>query len=184
MHRSWNPTSRMNTRLPPRLWMDAPILLAPASGKAESGKDMHLLCGSNGQSLVEFALVVPLLLLLLFGAIEIGRAAYYAIAVSNAARSAVQYGAQSPETAARDNDIKQAALGDAPFLNPDNVTIDNHIYECPDGSATSSSPPALTDCGGGRYISYLRVNTQMDLTPLIGFTGLPASFSLKGEAFM
>ena len=182
MHRSWNPTSRMNTRLPPRLWLDAPILLAPASGKAESGKNMHLLCGSNGQSLVEFALVVPLLLLLLIGAIEIGRAAYYSIAVTNAARSAVQYGAQSPVFAADNNGIKQAALDDAPMLNLADITLSNH-YECPDGSA-APSPPGPTDCGGGRFIPYLKVNTQMQLALLVGFPGLPQSFSLKGEAIM
>ena len=144
---------------------------------------MHLLCGSNGQSLVEFALVVPLMLLLLMGAIEIGRAAYFAIAVSNAARSAVQYGAQSPVTASDNPGIQQAALDDAPMLSPDNVTINNQIYECPDGSA-ASTPPLPTDCGGGRFVSYLKVNTQLQLMALVGFPGFPPSFSLNGEAIM
>ena len=186
MHRSWNKTSRMNTKLPPRLWLDASILLAPASKEAGAKKNVHLLCDSNGQSLVEFALVVPLLLLLLLGAIEIGRVAYYAIAVSNAARSAVQYGAQTPTTAGNIDNIVQAALDDARYLSPDNVTIDNKLFKCPDAdiSALSNTPP--TDCGadGTRYLSYLKVNTQMQLAPLIGFPGIPASFSLKGEAFM
>ena len=161
--------------------MDAPILLAPASGKAESGKNMHLLCGSNGQSLVEFALVLPLLLLLLIGAIEIGRAAFYSIAVTNAARSAVQYGAQSPVTANDNTGIKQAALNDAPMLSPADITMSKHC-ECPDGSAAPNCQ--ATDCSDGRFIPYLQVNTQMQLTPLVGFPGLPPTFSLNGEAIM
>ena len=47
--------------------------------------------GQRGVALVEFALVVPLLALLLVGIIEIGRFAYFSIAVANAARAGVQY---------------------------------------------------------------------------------------------
>jgi hypothetical protein len=180
MHRMWNVTSKMKTRLPPRLLFDAPMPHALASGKVESRKNVHILCGSNGQSLVEFALVVPLLLLLLLGAIEVGRAAYYAIAVTSASYSAVEFGAQTYATAGDDNGIKQAALSEAPMLSPDNVTKSIY-YECPDGSATTPVT-ADSDCVDGRYYSYLKVNTQMDLMPLIGFPGIPAPFSLKGNA--
>jgi len=172
----------METRLPPRLLLDAPILHAPASGKAESRKNVHILSGSQGQSLVEFALVLPILLILLVGAIEIGRAAYFSIQVTNASYAAVEYGAQTPATAGDTNGIIQSALNEAPMLSPDNVTKSIY-YECPNGSATSPAA-AATDCAGagGRFFSYLEVNTQMDLTPLFGFPGFPAVFSLKGNA--
>src|SRR4051812_20722057 len=49
----------------------------------------------NGQTIVELALVLPLLLLVLVGVTEIGRYAYFDILVSNAARAGAQYGAQS-----------------------------------------------------------------------------------------
>jgi Flp pilus assembly protein TadG len=135
---------------------------------------------------VEITLVAPLLLLLLIGAVEIGRAAYYSIATVNAARAAVQYGAQNKFTAGDNTGIRQAALNDAPsgMLSPDNVAI-RFTYECPDGSA-ASDPPTSTDCSasGGRYISYLWVNTQLQFMPLINFPGLPPSFSCRGEAVM
>jgi hypothetical protein len=181
VHPSRDPTSRRNSKPPPRLWLHAPILLSKASGKAGSGRNPHLRCASHGQSLVEFALVVPLLLLLLIGAVEIGRAAYFSIAVTNAARAAVQYGAQSPVTAADDIGIKQHALNDAPMLSPSDVTWSNYC-QCPNGNPAPNCFP--TDCSGGRFISYLQVNTQMQLTPLIGFPGLPASFPLRGQAIM
>jgi hypothetical protein len=131
---------------------------------------------------VEFALVVPLLLLLLIGAVEIGRAAYYAIVVVNAARSAVQYGAQNHTTAADNVGIKQAAQNDAPVLSSDNVTISSYC-ECPDGSPAPNC--AVTDCPlDNRFIPYLKVNTQTQIIPLVGFPGLPPSFSFTGEAFM
>jgi Flp pilus assembly protein TadG len=182
MHRLWNATSKMKTRLPPRLLLDAPMPHAPASGKAESRKNVHILSGSQGQSLVEFALVLPILVILLIGAIEVGRAAYYSIEVTNASYSAVEYGSQTPATAGDDNGIIQAALNEAPTLSPDNVTKSIY-YECPDGTATTSVA-AATDCAGagGRFFSYLEVNTQMDLMPLFGFPGFPTVYSLKGNA--
>ena len=54
----------------------------------------------SGQTLIEVALLLPLLLLLLVGTIEIGRFAYYAILVANSARAGAQYGSQSLVTSA------------------------------------------------------------------------------------
>ena len=81
---------------------------------------MHRACGrqcgqkmrERGQSLVELAFVVPLLLLLLVGIIEIGRFAYYSILVSNAARAGAQYGAQSLANASDGLGIAAAANRD------------------------------------------------------------------------
>lgn len=49
-----------------------------------------------GQSVVEFALVVPILLLILAGAIDLGRAFYAYVAVENAAKEGALYGARHP----------------------------------------------------------------------------------------
>jgi Flp pilus assembly protein TadG len=49
----------------------------------------------SGQALVELALMMPIMMLLLVGALALARVAYAAIEVSNAAKAAVQYGASS-----------------------------------------------------------------------------------------
>lgn len=49
-----------------------------------------------GQSLVEFALAVPVLLLLLLGIVDIGRAYYYTVMIAGAAREAAAYAATNP----------------------------------------------------------------------------------------
>ncbi len=65
-----------------------------AANSAESGP-----WGSEaGTSLVEMALLTPLLALLLMGTIDVGRLAYLSIQVSNGARAGVQYGAQNSST--------------------------------------------------------------------------------------
>jgi cell division septation protein DedD len=64
-----------------------------------------------GQSLIEFALVFPLLLLLLGGAIDLGRAFFTGVAVENAAKEGALFGATSPAC-----DADRAGCGD-----PNNV---------------------------------------------------------------
>ena len=47
----------------------------------------------SGQSLIEFALTMPLLLLLVMGVFDLGRSIYYYSAVHNAAREGARFGA-------------------------------------------------------------------------------------------
>jgi Flp pilus assembly protein TadG len=74
---------------------------------------------SRGQALVEFALVFPIFILLVFGLIDIGRYVYDANAISQAAREGARYGsvadyvdagANPPCTAGRDACIQQETL--------------------------------------------------------------------------
>src|SRR5271156_3107751 len=69
--------------------------------------------GESGQTILEVALLTPVLLLLAVGIIEIGRYSYYSILVSNAARAGAQYGAQSLATALDTAGLTTAAKNDA-----------------------------------------------------------------------
>ena len=55
---------------------------------------------SRGQALVEFSLVFPLVLLLIFGLIDIGRLVYAHNALSEAAREGARYGSVQARSAA------------------------------------------------------------------------------------
>lgn len=79
---------------------------------------MKLHKGEQGQAMVEMALVLPLLLLLLLGIIEMGRVGYAYITVSNAARSA----ARVASAGGMDLDIQNAAIIAAPSLNEAELT--------------------------------------------------------------
>ena len=52
--------------------------------------------GRKGQNLVEFGIVIPLLLLILFGAIDLGRLFHASITITNAARVAARYVTMNP----------------------------------------------------------------------------------------
>jgi hypothetical protein len=76
----------------------------------------------NGQSLVEMALLLPVLLLLSVVTIDMGRGVYYYSAIYNAAREGARYGIIDPNDI---SGIKNAAvkLAVGVNLNPDDVTV-------------------------------------------------------------
>jgi Flp pilus assembly protein TadG len=131
-----------------------------------------------GQSLVETALLVPVLATILLGATELARVAYAAIEVSNAAKAGVQYGGQNGSTASDATGISNAAASDAGNLTG-LTTTSSYSCACSDGSASTCLP---TDCANSHIEETLTVNTQATIDPLIYLKGLPKTYTLKGKA--
>lgn len=79
----------------------------------------------SGQSLVEFALVLPIFLILILGLFDFGRAIYTANAINNAARIATRVAIVDQN----EDLIQQTAADEAPGsgLQPSNVLI---TYSC------------------------------------------------------
>ena len=88
----------------------------------------------RSQALIEFALVSPVLLLLLFGVIDLGRAIFYYDTLNHAAREgarvAVRASNQLPANADVLNTVTAQMLG-TPVTEP-----------CPQGPVTAATPPA------------------------------------------
>jgi hypothetical protein len=131
----------------------------------------------RGQSIIELALILPLLLLLLVGTIEIGRFAYYSILVSNAARAGAQYGAQNLATAADTIGIQTAARNDGLAT----LTVTS-LQEC------GCSGLALGGCPAGGLCAnplvYVEVTAKQTFASLFHYPGLPASMTLTSTVKM
>jgi Flp pilus assembly protein TadG len=84
----------------------------------------------RGQSLVEFALVLPIFLLLAVVIFDLGRGVYYYSAIHNAAREGARYGVVHPNLSDYD-DIKTKAINYAIGLglNQTNVSVGNGPVE-------------------------------------------------------
>jgi TadE-like protein len=89
--------------------------------------------GQRSQALIEFALVSPVLLLLLFGIVDIGRAVFYFDTLNHAARegarTAVRASGQLPRNADVLAVVTTQMIG-APVTAP-----------CPQGPVTTATPP-------------------------------------------
>jgi Flp pilus assembly protein TadG len=141
----------------------------------------------GGQSLVEFALMLPLMCLLLLGVVEIGRAAFYSIRVANAATAGVEYGSQNASTASDTTGMTTAASNDA---NLSTMTANaTHGCACDTGAGTSCTYPVLppSSCANacaGQLVECVEVTTQVTFNPLFNYPKLPSSFTAHGNAVM
>jgi Flp pilus assembly protein TadG len=97
-----------------------------------------------GQEAVEFALLLPLLLLILFGILDLGRLFHAAITITNAAREGARYGIEHP---ADTGDIEAAVQAEAAGTGIDltDTAISDIAVSCPDGGACSSGLPLRVD---------------------------------------
>ena len=77
----------------------------------------------NGQALVEFALVAPLLFLILFGIVQFGIAFMHSVALTDAVRTGARKAAVSRSATDPTLAAKNAVLGAANDLDPSKVSI-------------------------------------------------------------
>lgn len=75
--------------------------------------------GQTGQSITEFALILPIVLLLLFGMIEFGRLLEADLVLTSAAREGARYGSLGKSTAEIQAGVRQSAS----YLNTPQLTI-------------------------------------------------------------
>jgi Flp pilus assembly protein TadG len=77
----------------------------------------HILPSEQGQAAVEFALVVPILLMLLLGIVQGGIAFHNYLTVTDAARAAARQAIEARVSGVTQSDVQQAAWDAAPDLN-------------------------------------------------------------------
>lgn len=104
--------------------------------------------GRRGQAMLELALILPMLLVLAFGVVDLGRMFRYQEAIANAAREGANYGSVYRQASLAQ--IADAARAEAPGIGPLGVT-----------AARGADPVE------GRYVT-VSVTYRFDLaTPLI-----------------
>jgi hypothetical protein len=138
---------------------------------------------SQGQALVEFALMVPLLCLLIVNAVNFGAFFFGWITVANAARAGAQYAIMAgasvnspPQTTA--SQVSQLITNDfTSLLNGTSPTVNVCVYN---GSTIEPSPYQLGSCSGSssdpesaRYVGAV-VDVTYNYTPPIPLFDFPS----------
>jgi Flp pilus assembly protein TadG len=140
---------------------------------------------AKGQALIEFALILPLLFLLIVNVINFGGMLFAWICVSNAARTGVQYyitagatiGAPAPPTAAT---VRTLVLNDLHRL-PNNantqvcVSLSTSLtVGCNSGTAPAGAPPAADTSEAGITYPVGAVDVTYTYQPFIPLWSFPA----------
>jgi Flp pilus assembly protein TadG len=146
-------------------------------GQQRAG-EAGILRDQSGQSLVELALIAPILLILLIGLVEMGRYAYISILVGNAAHAGVSYAAQSLPQSMDLNGITTAADND--FQNNGqpvgNLIVSPPVTACGcDSDGTIASASSCTGNGAGvcitgQWVVTVSVTASGTFNPLFGYT--------------
>jgi Flp pilus assembly protein TadG len=157
---------------------------------------------SRGQSLVEFALVFPIFILLLFGLIDVGRLVYLNSTLSQAAREGARAGAV--EASYRGSTATGCNTAGGPICPANDTTLLTHIQSAADrmmapfGSVTNAymscvaaagTPPSGawtgTSCSSTATGGQLSVRVTASFTPLTPVIGqIVGTRTLQGTATM
>ena len=122
--------------------------------------------------MVEFAVVLPMLMFLLLGIVDVSRYAYCGLLASNAARAAAQYGAQNMITADDITGMQNAAYNDAQGLS---------------GLRATATPickvnGVVSPCSSANAVAYVQVVTTGLYQPLVSYPGIPSSVTVTANA--
>jgi len=153
----------------------------------------------SGQALIELAFVIPLLLVLALGVIEVGRYAYIAILVGNAARAGADYGAQSNAQSVDTAGIQNAAYYDfagatSGSTNTNGFTTSTLTVSsatscgCDSGGSitsagcTTATNPTAGSCTTGNWVVFVSVTASGTFNSLFGYPGIPSSITISRTA--
>ncbi len=139
------------------------------------------LVDAHGQSLVELAIALPLLLVLLLGVADLGRAFVYSAIVTNAAREAAVYAARTPT--ATSSDVRQRACDETGIVAYGDRTA---CALASDLAVTCSrgSNPCLGTGGGGNVTVEVRYQFRLLSSYLAERVFGSAPLAILGRASM
>jgi Flp pilus assembly protein TadG len=165
----------------------------------------------SGQALMELAIALPILLVLVVGLIDVGRYAYIAILIGNAARAGAAYGSQSNGQSVDTTGIANAADYDFAGATSGTTTTNNGQLVsaltvtssvscgCDSGgtmtsygtgaSCNTTTTPNAGNCpalgtASGNWVVMVSVTASGSFNALFGFPGIPSPFTISRTATM
>ena len=132
---------------------------------------------ANGGAALELAVVFPVLLLLIIGAVDYGRIYFTSVTVANAARAGAEYGAQGVKTYNDTVGMKNfAKLDGAEAAGTLNVSV-LRFCRCADVAHACSA------CSGGAAPDiYFQITATDTVGTLLPYPGLPTRIPISRQA--
>jgi TadE-like protein len=140
---------------------------------------VHLYRSVRGNISVEFALVLPFLLLLVMGAYDFGRGFTEKLRLNSAARAGTQYALANYNMVGDDDGVIQSARADAEDVDG-TLTVTPHYYcSCLTGGEIACG----TGCSGGEVpMRYIEVDVSGPFEFMFDYPMTTGSMTLHGHA--
>jgi len=133
----------------------------------------------GASSLIECALFLPMVIVLLLGSVDFGRAFYINLEIEAAAEAGALYGVQNPSDT---SGMQAAAVLDAPDINLLSSTA-TYGTECSDGTMVTAANLAVPSCSVNA-ITYVEVTASMTYKPYFTYPGMGATWSLASKVHL
>jgi Flp pilus assembly protein TadG len=134
----------------------------------------------RGSVTIEFALVLPLLALLLTGLIDLGNAANESMEVQQAAEAGAQYASLNPwNTTAIGNAVTNATGISGIAATP----APSQFCACANGEALTAVSCTTTCSSGHTASKYVLVSAQLQHWSILSYPGLPNPLTLSAQSW-
>lgn len=133
----------------------------------------------TGSSFIETAILIPAMLMLCCGTMDLTRVVYAGIEIASAARAGVQYGALTPGNSGNTAGMTQAALADAADLGSSVTASASNFCTCSGSTVACSST-----CSGATPNGYVSVTANYTFNTVLPYPGLPQTVVLSRTAKM
>jgi Flp pilus assembly protein TadG len=140
-------------------------LLRHLLGRRPTNADEAHSARGRGQALVEFALIVPVFMLIGFGIFDFGFAFDSSLTISNAAREGARYGATDPNATNITNRVRLVAGR----LNDSNLTV---TVSCKTSAGTACPGGMAGALAGTTVVVSVSYSYRM-MTPIVFGTTIP-----------
>ena len=148
----------------------------------------------RGSVLAEFAVCIPVILLMVLGAIDFGRVWTLATASANAAQAGAQYGAQSVPLSADLVGIRAAVVSDlqssvvlragaddgGPVITDFTITPERYC-ECSNGVGIGCTDTCF---GGAKPLVFVSVQVASTFKTLFDYPGIPSEIPVTRAAVL
>lgn len=128
----------------------------------------------KGAAAVEFALLMPFILIMLIGLVDFGMGLWTQMQLESAARAGAQYALIDY---ADTSGIQNAVTGSS-NLTTAPTPLATTFCECSNGTSVSCAGT----CASGSVRIFVRVTATSSFTPLLSYPGMPNPFTLRGGA--
>jgi len=138
-----------------------------------------LIASRRGNATVEFALILPVAVLLIAGLIEFGIAAYDGTSLEDAARVGAQYAIQK----GLDSSGIQTAVTGATKMDPLTLNVTSQQFcECSGSWGTPVDCSTTTCSGNAPLAKFIQVTVAQNYTPVFPFFASMIPSQLHGQA--
>jgi len=135
--------------------------------------------GSRGVAAIEFAIIAPILVLLMVCTVDLGQGIYRKMQVQNAAQAGAQYAAVHGFTA---SSISAAVTNATTFSGISASPSPTQFCGCPSVTGVTSASCNSTCTGGISSGTYVTASAQATYTTILPYPLLPTSFTFAAQS--